>query len=236
MDLGIADHLLAGILAAVLPIFGVLEHRRLEAAIDTGVSNARVQAYRLTMTVEWGLLLAAVAVWLTSGRSLSALGLGFESGPRWWLGVALTLAACALLVTQVVVVLRSRDGLQSTREQLGSMEAMIPHDEREGRTFAALSVTAGICEELLYRGFLIAYFAAIFGTWPAVALSSLVFGLAHSYQGPLGFAKTAGVGLVMAGLYLLTGSLWAPMLLHVFVDLTSGYLARRAVEAIAAPG
>ena len=42
-----------------------------------------------------------------------------------------------------------------------------------------VSITAGVCEELLYRGFLMAHLASFFGTWPAV-LSSLAFGIVHA--------------------------------------------------------
>jgi membrane protease YdiL (CAAX protease family) len=64
-----------------------------------------------------------------------------------------------------------------------------------------------------------------------------MFGLGHAYQGAAGIVKTGIVGLLMAGAYVGTGSLLAPMLLHVVIDLTSGmvaYLALRPVTAIAA--
>jgi membrane protease YdiL (CAAX protease family) len=34
----------------------------------------------------------------------------------------------------------------------------------------------------------------------------------------------------MAGLLLLTGSLWAPMLLHAVLDVNSGYLAHKTLQ------
>jgi membrane protease YdiL (CAAX protease family) len=93
-------------------------------------------------------------------------------------------------------------------------------------------VTAGLCEELLYRGFLMAYIGALWGFWPAVILSSLVFGLGHAYQGTSGIATTGTIGLILAGLFVLTGSLWVPMLLHAATDLFAGSLGRRVVERI----
>jgi len=108
---------------------------------------------------------------------------------------------------------------------------LIPHSAKEGQLFNALSVTAGICEELLYRGFLIAYFGAFV---EAVVLSSIAFGFGHMYQGKIGIVKTGGIGLALAGLYVLTGSLWAPMVLHVLVDVNSGFVARKALSRAAA--
>ncbi len=48
----------------------------------------------------------------------------------------------------------------------------------------------------------------------AALLSSLVFGLGHAYQGPKGVLKTGLFGLAIAGLCLLTGSIWLLIVLH----------------------
>ena len=41
----------------------------------------------------------------------------------------------------------------------------------------------------------------------------------HRYQGWVGVIATTALGAVMTGLYLMTGSLWVVMLVHVLVDL-----------------
>jgi len=87
-----------------------------------------------------------------------------------------------------------------------------------------MSVTAGICEEFYYRGFLFAYLAGLLTGVPAgavIVLAGLVFGLGHLYQGAAGVIKTGTVGALLGLLYWMTGSLWAPMLLHTVVDLSS---------------
>ena len=66
--------------------------------------------------------------------------------------------------------------------------------------------------------------------WLAVVLSSIAFGFGHMYQGKIGIVKTGGIGLALAGLYVLTGSLWAPMVLHAFVDVNSGFVGRKAMS------
>ena len=42
--------------------------------------------------------------------------------------------------------------------------------------------------------------------------------------------KVSVIGLILAGLYLLTGSLWAPIVLHVVIDIVSGMVGRRAMD------
>ncbi len=60
------------------------------------------------------------------------------------------------------------------------------------------------------------------GLWPAVALSSVIVGLGHAYQGVVGIAKTGTVGLVMALATVFSGSLFVAILVHAVIDLTSG--------------
>ena len=70
----------------------------------------------------------------------------------------------------------------------------------------------------------------------AVVVAALLFGMAHAYQGSRGVLQTGLVGLGLAVLYVLSGSLWLPMALHAFVDLNSGLLAfsylRREEESV----
>ena len=90
-------------------------------------------------------------------------------------------------------------------------------------------------EEIVFRGYLLAYFDGLVGPTAAVLASTLMFGLGHAYQGAAGIVRTGIVGLLLAGAYVGTGNLLAPMLLHVVIDATSGmvaYLALRPVTAV----
>ena len=80
---------------------------------------------------------------------------------------------------------------------------------------------------MIFRGFLIAYLNAALGTpfWVAAVLSSVVFGLAHAYQGPAGIPRVALLGGLFALLYGMTGSLWAPIVAHTAMDIASGRIA-----------
>jgi membrane protease YdiL (CAAX protease family) len=74
----------------------------------------------------------------------------------------------------------------------------------------------------VFRGFLLYYLGVYMphiNTLERVVLISLFFGLAHIYQGWAGAAAAGTLGLVLAGLYLLTGSLFLPMAIHALVDM-----------------
>jgi membrane protease YdiL (CAAX protease family) len=100
---------------------------------------------------------------------------------------------------------------------------LIPETPREKVGFAFLSLTAGITEEFIFRGFLLAALTAVTGSaGVAVALSSAVFGILHAYQNPLGAARAGVLGAVLAVPLLATGSLFPSMVAHAAIDVLSG--------------
>jgi membrane protease YdiL (CAAX protease family) len=64
-----------------------------------------------------------------------------------------------------------------------------------------------------------------------VVIAALAFGLAHAYQGRAGVLTTGVLGGVMAALYLQTGSLLLPVLLHAAIDLRFLLVPARALPA-----
>jgi CAAX protease family protein len=230
MNLTPLDHLLAFLLVAFIPLWGLRDKRRLLAGLRLGSGDARVRAYQRIAAVSWLLLLGMLAIWLAAGRDLRMLGLAFDPGPRALIGAAVAVVASGLLVLQMVVVQRSPEKLDAVLSQLEQVESVLPHNARELRAFGWLSISAGICEELLYRAYLIAYFWTFVGIWPAAGLAAVAFAIAHAYQGVTGVIKTGVVGVIMGVLYLLSGSIWGPMLLHAMVDITSGRIAHCALH------
>jgi membrane protease YdiL (CAAX protease family) len=130
-----------------------------------------------------------------------------------------------LLTLQRYRILRDREMQEQLKKSLVHVSALLPTNGREMATFYALSVTAGVCEEILYRGYVLWYIADVTGVVGGVLLSSALFGLAHAYQGTKGMLQTGAVGLVLAILFVLSGTLWIPIILHAFLDINSGRLA-----------
>lgn len=82
----------------------------------------------------------------------------------------------------------------------------------------AMAVSSGVFEELLFRGVLFGSVQKWFGSWTALVVSSLVFGMVHlmnpegTMEGALFIAVEAGI--LLAGAYMLTGRLWMSMGFH----------------------
>ncbi len=220
-----ADHILAFIIAAAWPLYAAwVQFPRLKRGIAMGVPGIRVRAYLQAMLTQWVLAILAIVMWTRLGRPAADLGFELVGGWRLAVGVAALILAVILFEVQRRRVTCSEEAQRELRKKIGDAGALLPADVKELFLFSHLSVTAGICEEILYRGFLIWYLTQIVGLVPAVILSSVLFGFAHLYQGKKGVAQTGIVGLVFALLYVVTGALWVPMLLHTLVDINSGVL------------
>lgn len=87
---------------------------------------------------------------------------------------------------------------------------------------AGLMFFVGLYEELLARGFLLDRCRTLLGRWwAAVLVSSLLFGLAHAYQGWIGALQTAVVGAVFAAFTIRWRTLWPVILAHAGLNLSS---------------
>ncbi|MEG3167740.1 CPBP family intramembrane glutamic endopeptidase [Sphingomonas sp. LB3N6] len=105
---------------------------------------------------------------------------------------------------------------------IGNVGSLLPRNRPEIAHAAAMSVAAGISEELAFRLFLPLLVALVSGNaFVAFGVAIAVFGAMHLYQGRAGVIATTLVGALMAAIYLMTGELWLAMLLHALIDLNS---------------
>jgi membrane protease YdiL (CAAX protease family) len=223
------------LLAVLFPIRAVtFGYRRLDQAAEADVPRVRMWLYRQILALQWSLAALVVLLWAVFRRPWSDIGL--KPTPTWGLAAV----AIGLLIAVLFVVLQTRGirdpaaAHERVRRRVQHIERMLPHDARELRWFSAVSITAGICEELLYRGYLIWYLQHWLPLALAVAVAAIIFGVGHFYQGPRGVLLTTVVGAFMAGVYLVTGSLFAPMVLHALMDLYSGRVTFQAYQHPAA--
>jgi len=219
----LVDHVLIALLFLVQPVTGWLSYRRFIAHVEAGNPPRRVRLYLQTALLEWLFLGVLAAAWLMLDRPAALLGLVEPGGTGFWLG-ALVIVAVTAMLWRSLQRIHGMDAEARTRNRqaLGDLRHFLPHTDPELRAFYGLSVTAGVVEEIVFRGFVLWYLSAFMPLWSAVVVSSAAFGLAHSYQGVGGMLRTGIAGLVFAVFYVLTGSIWLPVLGHVIVDVLQG--------------
>jgi membrane protease YdiL (CAAX protease family) len=236
MTNGPLDHVVVALLALLAPLLGARDYRWITARLAAGEAGVRVRTYRRAIVNLLAGAVVVLALWSLSGRPLERL-VSLEWLPTgWWTGAAWSavLLACVLLVAQVTAVWRNEAGLSSLKKQMAPVEGYLPHTPLELKLFLAASLAAGVCEEIVYRGYLLAYFDSLVGPVGAVLASTFIFGLGHAYQGAAGIMRTGAMGLLFAGAYVATGNLIAPVLLHIVNDATSGVLAYLALRPVTA--
>ena len=225
------DHILVAALAAILPALGWMSIRKIRAAIANGIPyTARVMDYRNNMLVLWSVTGVMLALWFGSGRDAATLGLRIPTAAVPGQIIAVTLFA--LIVAYSIGLLRKVQRSAETADLIiratREFSFAMPHTRRDLRWFYGLSATAGITEELLYRGFLLAYLSVFFPIWLAVLLSAVIFGVAHAYQGPKGVLQVTFLGAAFAIMYVASGSLLLPIVAHIAVDVLNGTAMQRA--------
>ncbi|MDJ0709376.1 MAG: type II CAAX endopeptidase family protein [Woeseiaceae bacterium] len=225
------DHAFFALVAVVLPIVGYFSFRRLLKRAAAGEQINPMHLYRFTALAQWILFVLLFTIWFAMGRPLAALGFTLEADGRLLAGVALTGIAVAFLLQQLRVLRNaSASELGSLDRQLGDLKIIFPRTRSELAGFYGLSLTAGIVEETIWRGFLFWYLGTVMPLWAAALISAIGFGLAHAYQGFAKVPRIILVGSVFSALYLLTGSLWLSMLLHAVVDMLQGHAIFDALQ------
>lgn len=217
-------------------ISGRISFRRFLSDLAAGVPDARPALYRNWSCWSWavaaGVVLLAV---LSPGFGLARLGFAW---PQWsslaaasagsslvkGLLIGMALMIVVSIVAGAVAVSRMRRGARESAPVAANdaVSALLPRTPCERRGYALLSLTAGVTEEIVQRGFLLAAMVALLPPLPApayVLVGGVVFGLGHAYQGRAGVIATGVIGALFMGIYLGTGSLLVPIVLHVLMDL-----------------
>lgn len=220
------DHVLAAVIMVVLPVRGYLTFPAVKRKLAENKPGIRVRMYRRTMTWQWSLTAITVGAWLAAGRTLPELGFTWPRQLSTWLAAVVVLVIIGLMSAQLAALPKHPDVHAAVREQLEGAAPFLPRTADEQSWFSGVAVTAGVCEEVLFRGFCLAYVSAWVGLPAAIAVTSIVFGLGHLYQGARGALKTGIAGLVAGGIFAWSGTLWLPIVLHVFVDIHGGLVHR----------
>ncbi len=199
------------LLLGVLPAFSVVQAKAVSAL---EMLPPRNKLYLSTLLGLWGLAIATAVVATEAGMNPRLLGV---IALAW--GPFLLWTTFAVFATAALILIFMAFGMRETP----MIHHMIPQARTEKAVYAGVSVTAGICEELVFRGFLIAALRAATGSLPAaVLLSAGAFGIAHAHQDAAGALRATLLALVLTIPLLVTGSLYPAIAAHATVDLVAG--------------
>jgi len=232
----ILDYLMIFLIVMVYVVRNFFRHRAMSERMDAGEEGILLREYNDTLIILWGGTVLIMAVWFWSGRTLQELGIYFDVSTANLIGWAFVAVISLLLVAQVAQITRNPDAAETIRNHLKGEPGMLrimPKTPREYSRFRLLSITAGITEEIIFRGYLIWVFSIWLPVWWAALCALAIFVGAHLYQESVrSLVKVAAVGAALTVLYVLSGSLLTTIVLHAVIDLTSGASVWRAMRQI----
>jgi uncharacterized protein len=215
---------LIGLLLAVA-LTGTLLQRygapsRVAAARSHADTSRIFLQYLPLLIVNWGLVFYTCRLFRGRNALPGLLGRRWRSVGRAVTDLGLALGG-VLVVKSVEVA--SRRLFRVGRN--AAIAALLPSTGAERLTWAAIALSVGFCEEVVYRGYLQTQLAALTRSRTlGVVLQAALFGAAHLEQGPATALRIALYGLLLGALAQVRQSLLPGIVCHVALDLAAGFV------------
>lgn len=213
---------LVALFLAIAASGALFKHRATAApSLQPQLHPSVVPLYLSALAMEWGLFF-----YVRKGVQRTGLTLHDLVGARWTTtrqvltDVSLALAVWGLWTLTALLWDRWAGAGNGA-----SIQTLLPRGPLEAALWVAVSISAGICEELTFRGYFQRQFGALTGhRWMAWLLQAALFGISHGYQGAQACVRIVIIGLLFGALSLWRRSLRPAMLAHAWTDIASGLL------------
>jgi membrane protease YdiL (CAAX protease family) len=212
----------AGLVAVYLGLAAAgaaLQHRALPSTEPAHALRQILAVYLPVIALEWGSVLYVIRGLRTTRTGLGALVGGDRVTPAS-LGRDVLLGLGTWVVWLVLAAGWERVWPAAASEVVRSL---LPNGAAAASLWVLVSISAGICEEIVFRGYLQRQFSAMTGSTVAgLVLQAIVFGVAHGYQGWNACLRIVAYGLIYGVLARVRASLRPGMILHVWTDIAGG--------------
>lgn len=204
------------VLLVGLPVLAALDARR-GIELEHAVRFRRAIYGSIALSL---LVVTAITLGVASWQRVRPASLGWQitdatEGFVWGVAVAAAGLILAWLVSASARALNLSEGRIA--------QLLMPRDAREKRAFLMLSGIAAVCEEYVFRGFLLWTLTAWTSSpWFAAAIVSASFGLAHGYQRLAGIARASSLGFLLCVPVIVTGSLFPAIVAHFWINAAVG--------------
>jgi len=223
-----ADHLLAILVGVVIPVSSIYNHQR-TGGLPTDLSTEQKKGFYISTSLSLFIMAFIVmAEWLLLKRSPQDIGLRQpgENNLQWWL----TLLFIVLYAGDTFLSVSSQTKREKAIEHLNKKTPFLPGVRAELPLYLFMCLSAGVFEEIVFRGFLVTYsyylFAGISYQWLwAILLPTVIFSVAHYYQGVKAVIKSMVFSFLFGYIFLISGSLLIVIFLHFLVDTVGGLVA-----------
>lgn len=193
------------------------------SARHSSFGHNHLTSYLLTLGMEWLMVLFVFWGIRLKGISLRQLLGKTRPGINAWLedcGIALAFWFFSSLVLGILAIFLRIAHAGSPQK---TVLALAPRTASEVILWIVLSITAGICEELIFRGYLQQQFVTLTNrVWVGILISAILFGFSHGYEGLSGVILITVYGAMFSVLAFKRGALRTCMMAHAFHDAIAG--------------
>jgi membrane protease YdiL (CAAX protease family) len=205
-----------GYFGLLLPLFALRDRRKVLGVGQQPLPN------RLRYFQKTAFSLAILSVLSVLVARVQQIDLFSREMPSPW-AIAAGLAMYAVTVTYMWPRWR-----RAVERRARVVHLFMPANATERAWWIAVSILAGVGEEITWRGVQTALLGTLVGNfWLAALVSALAFGMVHIVQGWKSAAVIVGFALGFQLLVWLAGSLYVAMAVHVAYDLTAGHVYGR---------
>jgi membrane protease YdiL (CAAX protease family) len=217
--LPLAQKILLLVFLVVYPVLQCVMNYLSPASAEV-VESRFLELYLPSILLQILVFLSIIMALISNRESIK--GLGIKPSDFSWinLGIGVGFLIVAIIVLNIIAKVLVYYGLYNTTD----LTYLLPKTFGERFVWLLLAISAGISEEICFRGFVISRMTRLTGSlWPGVVIGSLAFGISHSYQGIGGMIIISVYGLMFALVFLARGSLVPCMIAHALQDIIAGF-------------
>lgn len=205
------------VLVILMPLNGILSANKVEKFFSE-IPDSRRIFFKQTIIIQVVLTVLLFGAMAINQDPISTIGLGFAYDWRLILSLLL-LCFLGTWVIQIYIKRRNEASILREVERDTAVLFLFPRTKVEYYWSLGVSLTVGICEEIIFRGFLYWQLAQWLPVIPAVFVTNTIFGLVHYATGFRNAMLAFALGVLLSLIFLYSGSLWIPIVLHTLIDV-----------------
>jgi membrane protease YdiL (CAAX protease family) len=231
----LSDHILVLIYGLIIPfISGVKSQENFDNIEFTERIRRR---FYLANSLFLGLAaLVIIIAWWLHGRPFEVMGFifSFEIKNKM-LTYSLVTLLSVLYFGDLYLSIRKWKKRETTVGTIDDTTPFLPKKIKELPAYIVMCISAGVFEEIIYRGYMVTYFLPQYNFSTglpilAVTAPAFLFSLAHYYQGWQAVLKIFLLSLILGIIFLSSGTIWLVMIIHFLIDLIGGMVAMSLIK------
>ena len=234
----LTDHILIFLYGIVIPFFSGVKSREnfQEIHFTENIRKRFYLANSLFLGIAAGVI---VFTWWIYDRPFASMGFKLPStGTRQTWAISLSVFLGILYVADIIWSVKKSIRNPELQAEQDASTPFLPHHIREIPAYIVMCLSAGVFEEIMYRGYMVTYFLPEYNNssgWPILAAvaPAFLFSLAHYYQGWHAMLKIFLLSVLLGLIFIISESLYIVMTIHFAIDLIGGLIAMRYLRKTA---